>query len=491
MHYRSSCLSTRRSGRRRSTRGLVAVTLGASLALLCLSMPTLHSTFLRKAAAQTTNGPQAGFAIIVNSADDPGTNVSCAQPGANCTLRAAINAANANPGDDGIVFDLPPNDDTIELASPLPDISTNISFIGPGAGVCVVGRATNAPEFQIFRVTSPGTVSFTGISIQLGRNHLTNSVGGAIENRGTGTLNVSECGFLNNQSDEGGAVGNFTTGTVNITNSSFIGNQAPIFNGGAISNVRGTMIVKNCFFDENRAKHSSGAIENGIGTLSITDSTFDRNGTGGSTNGDGGGAIENRGGLLFIVNSKITNGDTRLGGGILTSNVGTSNITGCTFEGNKANEGGAVFTLSGGTTNISNSTVTANHVFPFAGGGLQNNDGVMNVTNSTIYDNSSDSSGGGGIENRTTGSINISNCTIANNHATTSNSGHQGAGIENFGTGTITIKNSLIAGNNDTTSTLTAQDVFGGFSSQGFNLIGKKDGSTGFTAATDQTGTSL
>src|SRR5438105_12480037 len=32
-------------------------------------------------------------------------------------------------------------------------------------------------------------------------------------------------------------------------------------------------------------------------------------------------------------------------------------------------------------------------------------------------------------------------------------------------------------------------DVYGAFKSQGFNLIGKKDGSTGFTAATDKKGT--
>ncbi len=282
MNYSSSRLFPGRGGRR-STRALLTVTLTLSLALLFLSMPTRRNSLLRKAAAQTPNAPQ-GFAFIVNSTADPGTNVSCTQPGGNCTLRAAINAANANPGLDGITFDLLPNDDIIELASPLPDISDSVSFFGPGAGSFVVARGPAAAEFQIFRVTSPGTVSFSGMSIQLGRNHLTNSVGGAIENRSTGTLNITDCGFLDNQSDEGGAVGNFTTGTVNITNSDFIGNQAPIFNGGAISNVRGTMIVKNCFFDQNRAKHSSGAIENGVGTLSITDSTFDRNGTAGPTN---------------------------------------------------------------------------------------------------------------------------------------------------------------------------------------------------------------
>src|SRR5882762_622126 len=146
--------------------------------------------------------------------------------------------------------------------------------------------------------------------------------------------------------------------------------------------------------------------------------------------------------------------------------------------------------VGGGTTNITNSTISNNHTPVFAGGGIHNNDGVVNVTNSTIVGNSADKSGGGGIENRLTGAINVSNSTIAQNFANglADNAGHAGGGIENFTTGTVTVKNSIIALNSDTRP---APDVDGAFSSQGFNLIGKKDGSSGFTAGTDQAGTSI
>jgi len=120
LHSGNSYLLRRRLGRRQSARAWVTVALTAALALLFETVPTLrHADFLPKATGQTINVPQAGFAFIVNSTADPGTNVSCTQPGGNCTLRAAINAANANPGTNGITFDLPPNSSLIELSSPL------------------------------------------------------------------------------------------------------------------------------------------------------------------------------------------------------------------------------------------------------------------------------------------------------------------------------------------------------------------------------------
>ena len=49
------------------------------------------------------------------------------------------------------------------------------------------------------------------------------------------------------------------------------------------------------------------------------------------------------------------------------------------------------------------------------------------------------------------------------------------------------VKNSIIALNSDQSP--NPPDVNGSFGSYGFNLIGKVDGSTGFTEPTDQTGT--
>src|SRR5213078_953280 len=88
---------------------------------------------------------------------------------------------------------------------------------------------------------------------------------------------------------------------------------------------------------------------------------------------------------------------------------------------------------------------------------------------------------GGGIDCRSA-TVNVTNSTISGNTATNNNGG---GGISNVA-GTVNVKSSIIALN---TSALSGLDVTGTFVSAGFNLIGKRDGSTGFTAATDQTGT--
>src|SRR5436190_20390361 len=88
--------------------------------------------------------------FTVNSTSDPGgAFVSCTTRGGECTLRAAINAANSTAGDDTINFAFSPLDFgctagrcTINLTSPLPDLNTNINITGPGADLLTVRRNT-------------------------------------------------------------------------------------------------------------------------------------------------------------------------------------------------------------------------------------------------------------------------------------------------------------------------------------------------------------
>ena len=95
----------------------------------------------------------------------------------------------------------------------------------------------------------------------------------------------------------------------------------------------------------------------------------------------------------------------------------------------------------------------------------------MNVTNSTLSGNSATAGVVGGIYNL--GTVNVTNSTLSGNSVTP---GGLGGGIANFST--VNVKSSIIAGNTDA---IGNPDVFGAFTSQGFNLIGKSDGSTGFT----------
>ena len=106
---------------------LLAILL-AALLLTLSAASSLADNGLMAASAEPTS-PNATFVV-----NDPGDaadadtadglcDVDLVTPGLQCTLRAAIQEANAQPGLDTINFDLPPDSLTIQPASPLPDIS--------------------------------------------------------------------------------------------------------------------------------------------------------------------------------------------------------------------------------------------------------------------------------------------------------------------------------------------------------------------------------
>jgi len=99
---------------------------------------------------------------VVNSTADTDDTVC---DNTNCTLREAINAANANSGADTIAFSVT---GTILLGSALPDLSDDVTISGPGANVLTVKRDPNASGFRIFIVNSGKTVTISGLTITNG-----------------------------------------------------------------------------------------------------------------------------------------------------------------------------------------------------------------------------------------------------------------------------------------------------------------------------------
>ena len=171
---------------------------------------------------------------------------------------------------------------------------------------------------------------------------------------------------------------------------------------------------------------------------------------------------------------------TLRGGGqnrILT--VGASvnlNIDNLNFTGGNGFNGAAIG-ITGGTLRLSNSALYGNSSNN-DGGALRCETGcVMDLRNVTISGNSSATTGGGIFNN---GTVTATDCTI------TGNSGFTNGGIGN--SGAFNIRNTIIAGNTTAVFANNA-DATGAFTSQGYNLVGKIDGSSGFTATGDQTGT--
>src|SRR5437764_14335700 len=137
-----------------------------------------------------------------------------------CTLRAAIEEANAHAGGDGIFFSIPATDPgysngiwTINLSKALPDISDSVNISGPGADKLTISAGG---VFRVFNVTSTGTVSLSRLTIANG--NAAGSSGGGIQNANTGTINVTACTLSGNAGDNGGGIYNVTADTCNVSN---------------------------------------------------------------------------------------------------------------------------------------------------------------------------------------------------------------------------------------------------------------------------------
>ncbi len=233
--------------------------------------------------------------------------------------------------------------------------------------------------------------------------------------------------------------------------------------GAGIAN-GGNLTVSNCIFTGNSEQGwgpRGGAILN-TGTLRLIGCAFSGNSLTGSIGSSGVNATG-----TYSPAGDGTPGSTAAGGAIYNS--GAMTALKCTFSGNNAQGGAGGNGGSGGS---------------YGPGGKGGNGG---------------SGLGGAIE--TSGSCTLINCTIANNTTTLGNGGTGGSqvgpptqalngtngtalggGIHMSPGGTVTIWNTLVAGN-----TGSSPDVGGTFTSQGHNLIGATNGSSGWTG-TDQHG---
>ena len=228
-----------------------------------------------------------------------------------CSLREAINFANAAPGDDRILM---PSNGIFDLGSALPALSSNIAILGNGSTV----DRNSAGNYSVFTVSSGATVTIGSLTLTNGGD--TSISGGAINNNGTLTLN----------------------------NCILSGNNAG--NGGAI-NTSGTLTLNNCTLSNNTGT-AGGAIENN-GTLIVNNSTFN-----GNTTTSYGGAIFNDS-MATLTNCTLTDNQAATGGGALSDNTGdeTFVLSHCTIAGNRSLTAGS----GGGLDFFSTTSATLSH----------------------------------------------------------------------------------------------------------------------------------
>jgi CSLREA domain-containing protein len=348
---------------------------------------------------------QSGITLVVTTSADHDDGVCSFD---DCSLREAVNAANATSGANSIIFNGSVTG-AITLQSGLGTLTVTDTLVitGPGARLLTVS-GNNA--IRVFSFNS-GSNTISGLTINAGKVVAAGSgasaTGGGVFNASASSLSLADCTFSNNNVQ--GA---------DSTTASGVGDSG---SGGAIGN-SGTLTLNRCTLVNNNATggrggNSSGAIGDPV-----------RGGDGGAA--QGGGIFNDTSATLTINNSTFECG---AGGGAGGDGQ---------FGGNGGSASGGIFNL-----------------------------GTMTVTASTFSLNFGIGGAGGQGSNRFNGG-----------------SAGAGRGGLTAGGGTSTVRDTISAGN-DLGFNGGGTDVDGAFTSQGYNLIGTADHSTGFSATGDQTGT--
>ncbi len=237
---------------------------------------------------------------------------------ADCTLREAINAANARVG--SIIGFAPGVTGQIQLTSALPNLNQNIAVQGPGADRLTVIRAFGG-TYRVLTILVPGVVvSVSGLTLAGGI--VVDSNGGAIYNNGN--LTLTNCAIFNNvatgstsTTGNGGGIYNLSGATLTLAGCTVFSNSAGQFGGGVYND--GVFLATNCTFSGDTALRGGGIISrfnNGAATVELRNCTITgcRATDGLSTPGSGGGGLYAEGGSQ----------QHHVGNSILANNVSTN-----------------------------------------------------------------------------------------------------------------------------------------------------------------------
>src|ERR671918_292123 len=339
---------------------------------------------------------------VTDTSDRPDRNIGdgeCGTAANTCTLRAAIQEANALLGQDTI--NLPPGvyeleNPTVNEDSPTTgdhDITDSVNIVGTGAGATFIDGGFPLQGAQIeargidrlFEIhPSAGSVTFRGMTIREG---FSDADGGAIQNWSPGLLRVENVHVLDSYaSADGGGINNgdpndyewtsetepltpIPSGRVEIVGSKLAGNSAGL--GAAVNNTsNGTVSIVDSDVVDNPGQMIPDPLQH-IDPLDPEPIEY--------VPGPG---------VYEPVASAITNKGEFLG-------VGTIRIIGSTVSGNYAPPDGAgVNNLEDGNLVIEGSTFSKN-TSEGNGGAIYISGGRASITDTTISENLAHADGGG------------------------------------------------------------------------------------------------
>ena len=395
----------------------------------------------------TTLGNSLGSPITVINSNDSGAG----------SLRDAINIANADPGEDQIVFtgSAFSSNATITLGSTLV-LEGDTKIYGPSAS-----RLTISGDNKCTVLVNRGVSEISNLTITSGNSSNSTYYSGGIDNYLDLALNNMTLNYCNGY--YGGAIYSgseykaHTRRTLSIVNCRFLNNTGMY--GGAIYNVgywdRSDLYVSDSIFDKNQAG-AGGAIFFSAGEWShnsypkmfsgkmhLSNTTFSNSvATGQQYYGAAGGSI-------FIQ---------------ATSGITESIISNCTISGSKANKGGAIYnytynyqgyagfyytavsalTISDSKFLLNNATEAGGQIWNAADyGDLSAN---VSISNSTFVGGESFS--GGAIYSTTLSNDSKTNLDIRSSSFINNSATSNGGVITNLNNSTVNISKSTFAYNN-------------------------------------------
>ena len=214
-----------------------------------------QSRLARKAttAAGAALGATALFApgaeaatFEVNSLADPGDGTCDATE---CTLREAVEDANAAAGADTVIFRSGLSGTINLTADDIEIYGDPLAIQGPGAGVITVDGGDTTDIFDLYGLSDPaGSVSISGLTLANGYEDV-----------------------------DGGAINSYYGGTdLTLTGVVITGSYA-LYDGGAVQLGDGTLTVVDSLLSDNDAGNEGGALYSDDGALVIDRSTISGN----------------------------------------------------------------------------------------------------------------------------------------------------------------------------------------------------------------------
>jgi CSLREA domain-containing protein len=404
---------------------------GTAPALCGELVPTTVRTWVNTTADSTDVSPGDG---------------QCADSSGACSLRAAVQEANAAPGSAVIFLDgaasyslsLAGSGEDAGLTGDI-DVTSKVKIRARGAKLDLgeLDRAFDVSSDGNLRVEklhvrngSPADTESGGAYRNLGRLELVKgsvwysdvsgagASGGAVFNSGwfkaTGTLLKK-----NTATRAGGAIealGGHTM-LIRVRMDDNVTGPTPGNGGGLHLTGEGRVVVRNSIVTDNLASAEGGGLWNSAtGTMVVRDSYIARNRAAGTEADQGGGGVFNDGGTLTVIKSDVYNNRAVHGsgsGGGLLNNAGTVAITGSVFKYNDAAR---------------------------AGGGVEARDGSTSLTRVRLDDNATGPrpGNGGGLHLTGAGTVTLNKSRVTDNVAS-----NEGGGLWNSGTGTMTVTGGL------------------------------------------------